>query len=151
MLLRAAGAMHAGMKKFLALALLSAASAMAADPAPVSITSAEAKDHIGELAIVRGPVVQVSTIESGMTFFNFGQRHPDSEFTAVIRKGPEQYGDINRFKGKEVEVEGKIEAFKERPQIVITDPSQIRLPGEAAAPSAEAKAAASPAAEKSGE
>lgn len=95
-----------------------------------AITTSEAKAHVGETTVVRGVVAQVSTVSSGMTFVNFGQPHPNSEFTAVIRPGTPGFDNLSGLQGKEMDVEGKIELHKDRPQIVLTSPDKIRPPSE---------------------
>jgi hypothetical protein len=94
-----------------------------------TIPSSGAAAHVGETVIVRGTVAQVSTVGSGMTFVNFGQPHPNSEFTAVVRPGAAGFDNLADFQGKEVDVEGAIELHKGRPQIVLTTPEKIRLAG----------------------
>ena len=95
------------------------------------IAISEAGSHVGEAAVVRGTVAQVSTVGSGMTFINFGRPHPDSEFTAVVRPGTPGFGNLASLEGKEVKVEGTIELHKDRPQIVLRSPDKIRLADEA--------------------
>lgn len=97
-----------------------------------AIPSSEAVSHVGEATVVRGMVAQVSTAGSGMTFLNFGKPHPDSEFTAVVKPGSGDFGDLSVFQGKEVDVEGVIEAHKGKPQIVLSQRSNIRLAGTSA-------------------
>jgi hypothetical protein len=70
------------------------------------IPTIEAGTHIGESVIVTGIAAQVSTMNGGVTFINFGQRHPNSEFTVVIRPGDKDFGDLKRFEWKQVEAEG---------------------------------------------
>jgi hypothetical protein len=80
--------------------------------------------------VVRGTVAQVSTVGGGMTFVNFGQAHPNSEFTAVVKPGSGDFGDLSALQGKEVDVEGLVELHKGRPQIVLSSPTSIRVAGE---------------------
>ncbi|MBE2179664.1 MAG: hypothetical protein IAE97_04270 [Chthoniobacterales bacterium] len=107
---------------FIAIALCSAGLKAAI---PINETAA----HMGETMVVKGMVAQVSTTGSGMTFLNFGKPHPDSEFTAVVKPGSGDFGDLSVFQGKEVDVEGVIESHKGKPQIVLSHPSNIRLAG----------------------
>jgi hypothetical protein len=104
--------------------------AVSFSPTTAAITTAEAGSHVGETTVVRGTVAQVSTVGSGMTFVNFGQPHPNSEFTAVVKPGSGDFGDLSTFQGKEVEVEGLIELHKGRPQIVLSSPTSIRPAGQ---------------------
>lgn len=120
------GAMHFVVKPHRLAALLLATLCSQADAA---IATSEADAHVGETTVVRGTVAQVSTVGSGMKFVNFGQPHPNSEFTAVVRPGTPGFDNLSDFQGKEVEVEGTIELHKGRPQIVLTSPQNIRLAG----------------------
>jgi hypothetical protein len=98
-------------------------------PAVAAVAISEAAAHVGETKVVRGMVVQVSTVGSGMKFLNFGKPHPNSEFTAVVRPGTEGFENLADFQDKEVEVEGVIELHKGRPQIVLTSPENLRVAG----------------------
>ena len=120
----ARGKCHAGgVKALLPVAVLMLAMFQASG---AMIPSAEAAAHVGETVIVRGTVAQVSTVGSGMMFVNFGQPHPNSEFTAVVRAGTPGFDSLADLQGKEVDVEGTIELHKGRPQIVLTLPANIR-------------------------
>ncbi|MFZ4482584.1 MAG: hypothetical protein ACOYOL_01220 [Chthoniobacterales bacterium] len=99
-------------------------------PASAAIKSTEAGSHVGETTVVRGTVAQVSTVGGGMTFVNFGQAHPNSEFTAVVKPGSGDFGDLSVLQGKEVDVEGLVEVHKGRPQVVLSSPTSIRVAGE---------------------
>jgi hypothetical protein len=132
------------MKTFLASAILVLGAIQAS---AATIASADADAHVGETAIVRGTVAQVSAVGSGMKFVNFGQPHPNSEFTAVVRPGTSGFDNLSDFQGKEVDVEGTIELHKGRPQIVLTSPENIRPAGaETAFVAAEIAAQPEPAA-----
>lgn len=99
-------------------------------PAAATILSKDAAAHVGEASVVRGTVAQVSKV-GALTFLNFGQAHPNSEFTVVIRSAPESFGDLTRWQGQEVEVSGTISLFKNRPQIEVTSPSNLRAASSA--------------------
>ena len=112
--------------KFLAiLALLSVAALSQAAVIPFD----EAANHIGEEATVSGEVSRVSTIPSGMTFVNFGKRGEAKTFTAVARPGVADPETLKGYEGKVVEVTGKIELYRNSPQIVIGSAGDIRISG----------------------
>lgn len=92
-----------------------------------AVDVADAATHVGETVTVRGEVAQISKIESGMVFLNFGAPHPKSVFTVVARPGFEGIDDWSIFEGKEVEVTGTVELHKEKPQIVLRSASEIRI------------------------
>lgn len=94
------------------------------------IAPENAGEHVGEEVVVTGRVVQVSRLESGRTFLNFGARHPNSVFTAVIHPNTAGFGDMKTWEGQEVEVRGKVLLHKGRPQIELRSPAQLRRAGE---------------------
>lgn len=88
----------------------------------------DAAKHYGVYATVEGTIV--TTHNSGKAcFLNF---HPDYKryFTAVIfasafsrfPANPENY-----YYGKRVRVSGYIKEYKEKPEIILNDPSQIEI------------------------
>lgn len=94
-----------------------------------TIPFTEAGEHVGEEVTVTGKVSSVRVIASGMTFVNFGGR----AFTAVARFGVFEAGKLEEFNGKDVEVTGTVELYKNSPQIVLKSPEAIRVSGAAPA------------------
>jgi DNA/RNA endonuclease YhcR with UshA esterase domain len=102
-----------------------ATSAGAADMRPE-----DAVQHIGETATVCGVVASAkfeANARSKPTLLDLGKANPHAIFTAVI------YGD-NRSKfgapetslrGKRICVTGQISDYRGKPEIVLTDPSQL--------------------------
>ena len=93
------------------------------------IPAAAAKDHIGETGTVCGKVAGTRYLEqSKITFLNFDKAYPDTPFTAIIRD--EHRGKFGKpeetYLNKDVCVTGKIEEYNKKPQIVLTDPSQVK-------------------------
>ena len=109
---------------FLGLAL--SALAARADP----ITPDEAAKHAGETMTVCGIVAgakYAAQVRGGLTFIDFGKPYPNSTFTAVIFAGDRaKFGTPEQgLRGKNVCITGKIEMFRGKPQIVLTDPKQL--------------------------
>lgn len=99
-----------------------------AQPAPaVTIPFTEAANHIGAEVTVTGKVSGVRVIPSGMGFVNFGGR----AFTAVSKPGTFEAGKLEEFMGKDVEVTGTVELYKDSPQIVLKTADSIRVSGGA--------------------
>jgi hypothetical protein len=85
----------------------------------------DAKNHIGDSVTVCGKVYSarfVSNATNEPTFLNLGAKYPDQLLTIVI------WSDVRKqFKGnpediflnKEICVTGKVELFRDKPQIVI--------------------------------
>lgn len=91
-------------------------------------TIEEAAKHIGEIAIVTGTVVQVSTPRSGIIYLNMDAKYLDNLFTGVIfKKEAELFPDVKELVGKKVELSGKIEEYKGKPQIILKKPEQIKV------------------------
>ena len=90
----------------------------------------DAVRHIGETATVCGVVASAkfeAHVRSQPTLLDLGKSYPHAIFTAVI------YGD-NRpkfgapetaLRGKRICVTGQISDYRGKPEIVLTDPSQL--------------------------
>jgi DNA/RNA endonuclease YhcR with UshA esterase domain len=95
--------------------------------APIRISATEAKEHIGAEAVVKGKIAEVNVGER-ITRLNFEEAYPKTPFTAVIfPRSANQFPEIEKLKNKTVEVSGKIAAYRERPQIVLTSSNQVKV------------------------
>jgi DNA/RNA endonuclease YhcR with UshA esterase domain len=96
------------------------------------LLSYQAKNHIGDNATVCGLVVSAEFVESDQrspTFLDLDHPRPDQPFTIVIwGHHREKFGtpDVT-LANKRVCVTGMIQDFRGTPEIVATDPSQIRM------------------------
>ena len=111
----------------LAFVLLTATSALAQK----TFTASEAKHHIGEQGTVCGKVVSTAWSESSRgrpTFLNFDKPYPDQIFTLVIwGSDRSKFGEPETaYRGKRVCVTGKISSFKGVPEVVASEPAQIK-------------------------
>ena len=95
------------------------------------LLSFQAKNHIGDNATVCGLVVSTELVESSprsATFLDLDHPRPHQPFTIVIwgdhraKFGTPEVALANR----RVCVTGMIEDFRGTPEIIATDPSQIR-------------------------
>jgi DNA/RNA endonuclease YhcR with UshA esterase domain len=116
----------------LLLCVLIATSAGAQEPKEElkKYTAAEAKEHIGETAIVCGKVASASfadNIRGTPTFLNLEKPHPSQIFTVVIwGRFREKFDKPEvKYKGKEICVRGKISEFRGVPQIEAREPAQF--------------------------
>lgn len=82
----------------------------------------EAKNHIGQSAIVKGRVVQVSLLAKAV-FLDFGAANPDEVFAAISHSLP--FSVLSAFEGKTVSVSGKIISYKGKPGIIISKFTQV--------------------------
>jgi DNA/RNA endonuclease YhcR with UshA esterase domain len=105
-----------------------------------TITCAEAAQHVGETRTVCGQVVGTKYLETSgkkPTFLNFEKPFPRNTFTVVIfgtnRSKFKEAPEI-AFKDKTVCVTGTITMNREKPEIVVTEPSQITIKEEQAQP-----------------
>jgi len=91
-----------------------------------TISTSQAKDFVGEFKYVKGNVAEVSTTKSGMTYINFDNKHPDNIFSAVIFKDNKDAFDFAVLnKCTIIVIYGKIELYKDKPQIVLKEATQI--------------------------
>jgi DNA/RNA endonuclease YhcR with UshA esterase domain len=126
------------MKKFACLALgvglvfgALATSAAADDDtktnAVLEIKAAAAKDNVGKEASVSGTVAQISKAQ-GLVRLNLEKPFPNQPFTAVIfARHTNHFGDLESFKGKKIEVTGKITEYRGRPQIILVSTNQLKV------------------------
>ena len=94
---------------------------------PDKISSIEATNYYNKTLTVTGNVAQV-TIREKIVYLNLDKPFPTSPFTAVIfAKNTNQFGDLDSLKGKAVEIKGKIEEYKAKPQIILTSTNQLKI------------------------
>ena len=106
------------------LALILAGTTFAEDVPDYSPT--EAAKHAGEKATVTGKIEDAHRAQGGSIFLNMGGRHPNEEFTAFIpSKYADKFSDIEKYDGAVVSVSGEIKMHEGKPEIVVTEPSQI--------------------------
>jgi len=95
--------------------------------AAVKIRANQAKEHIGADAVVTGKIAEVNKAPR-LIRLNFDKPFPAEPFTAVIfAANTNLFPDIDKLKNQTVEVSGKITAYRERPQIVLTSTNQLRV------------------------
>jgi len=104
-------------------------SLMAAAPAktPPIVTPERAASHVGEEIVVQGKVTQIVLSVNLTTHINFGGIYPKHVFTATIFKANQTlFPGIRDLDGKVVQVQGVVRLYRGKPEIVLTQPSQIR-------------------------
>jgi DNA/RNA endonuclease YhcR with UshA esterase domain len=99
--------------------------------AQTKISPKEAEKHINETVTVTGKVFSGKLITSNnMTLLDIGGFNPNQELTVMIEgtnRGKFKGKPEEDYKGKEVTVTGKIIDFKGKPEIVVTEPEQIKV------------------------
>jgi len=103
-----------------------------ADAVP-EVPASEAMAYVGKTATVCGRVMSAShigSVKGGPTFLNLDKPYPEQVFTVVIwnqNRGKFERPPERMFDGREVCVTGKIQTYRGKPQIEVTEPEQIRL------------------------
>lgn len=93
-----------------------------------TISPSEVQNYVGQNVIVKGYVAQVSKSKGGNVFLNFEKKYPNQIFTAVVfKKNANKFSNIEKYQDKTVEVSGFIQVYKGKPQIVLEEPSQIKI------------------------
>src|SRR5689334_19290824 len=87
-----------------------ASSVFAQEKAEPRIPAADATNHLGKAVVIKGTVAQVTKRDT-IIYLNFEKKFPD----------------VEKVQGKVVEVDGKVELFKGKPQILLAKKSQLRV------------------------
>ena len=115
-----------GLSSFFAVAQNTNAAASPASP-PKRISAAEAEKHYDETVIVTGKVAQVS-IRPKLVHVNLDKKYPEAPLDCVVfARATNQFGDLKKLEGKQVEVKGKIEKYQSKPQIILNSSNQLNV------------------------
>jgi hypothetical protein len=90
--------------------------------APIAIVGSDASHHIGDYVLVTDKVYGVKDMGS-LVLVNVGGAYPDQPLTVVLRGAAK--GLAGELDGKTIHVTGKVELYKGRPEIVVTDPTVV--------------------------
>ena len=91
------------------------------------ISSKEVKGHIGDSLTIRGYVADVYVTEK-VSYLNFEFKFPKNIFScAIFSSNAGAFGDLSKYKGKIVEVTGKITTYKSKPQVILSSPDRIKI------------------------
>ena len=91
-----------------------------------TISPVEAGEYQGKVVTVKGFVADVTKLEK-VAYLNFVKRYPENPFTAVIFADKfSDFGNIEMFENKTVEVTGRVSQYKGKPQIILNSPNQIK-------------------------
>lgn len=104
--------------------------AASATPAPVPIiAAADAKTHVGQTVTIELVVEGIHRSATGSDILiDVGGRYPNNAFTAVVFKTDfAKFSDLDAFTGKTVRITGAIKLYRGKPEIVLSDPSQLKL------------------------
>ncbi len=88
----------------------------------------EAPNYIGKEAIVEGTVVRMGSSQRGTIFLNFCFDYRKCPFYAVIfASQASNFPHPQQYQGKKVQIWGVIGTYRNQAQIILNDPSQIRV------------------------
>ena len=89
-------------------------------------TAREAAQHAGETATITDRVDGVNQSGKGNIFLNMGGKYPNQAFTAWIPSANVgQFSNPQQYEGKTAAVSGKITLYRGKPEIIVTNVSQI--------------------------
>jgi DNA/RNA endonuclease YhcR with UshA esterase domain len=111
----------------LVLALMIALTSVPASAQAV-IGPCDAPNHIREKVTVEGTVEQVNASASTTAFINMCGKFPKNTFQAVIfARDAGKFPNISTLEGKTVEITGVVKAYKQRAEIFLDDPAQLKV------------------------
>jgi hypothetical protein len=88
----------------------------------------DAGKYVGRDGCITGRVLRVFVSRSGNTFLNFCPDYRTCPFYSVIfASDRERFGDFGILRGRRVEIRGLVGTYQGQAQIILNDPSQIRL------------------------
>lgn len=89
---------------------------------------ADAGPLVGKSACISGRVLKVYTSKAGNTYLDFCEDYRSCPFSSVIfSQDRAKFGDLATLQGQFVEIRGLVSYYKERPQIIIRAPEQLKL------------------------
>ncbi|MEK7135854.1 MAG: phospholipase D-like domain-containing protein [Patescibacteria group bacterium] len=104
----------------------SAAAGAAALVSIGTIDYTKALKHVGQVASVRGTLVEAYTSASGTVFLNFCENYKTCSFSGVIfADDAKKFGDLSRYTGTVVTLTGKIVSYQGKAEIILSSPTQI--------------------------
>jgi DNA/RNA endonuclease YhcR with UshA esterase domain len=94
------------------------------------VSPEDASSHVGETATVCGVVASAkfaANSRSQPTFLDLGKPYPNAPFTAVIFESDRaKFGTPETaLRGKRICVTGVVSLYRGKPEIILSDPSQI--------------------------
>src|ERR1700722_5973647 len=88
------------------------------------------KKNLGKAGTLCDTVYSLRIFSDTLTLLNMGGAYPNQKYTVAVR-GNKINLDWTNIKGKPLCVTGVFIMYKERPEIVITEPDQINASGKA--------------------
>jgi hypothetical protein len=119
------------LKNFLVLGrwvpLLPANTIIATATLPKEIGAEQATQYYDEEMVVTGKVVKV-TLRSTIAILDLDEPFPATPMTAVVfDENFGRFGDLKKYSGRDVRITGTITEYRDKPEIVLESPSQIKI------------------------
>lgn len=94
---------------------------------PPLIPVTDATNYMYQQVVVRDVVVQVA-LRPTVALLNLNQEYPGSPLTCVIQaNNTNKFPDLDSYLGQLVEISGRITAYQDRPQIILSTTNQIKI------------------------
>lgn len=91
----------------------------------------KAAEHVGDTTCVKGTVVKVAQTAAGNFHLDFCADYRGCPFTVFVpARSVRNVGDVRQLEGKAIEINGKVQLYDSRAEIILKDVRQLR--GEAA-------------------
>jgi len=105
----------------------SPASSLVAGSSPQNCLSvAEVRQQVGKANCVTGTVVRVERSGHGVTFLDFCPEYRSCPFTVVVFPSDlRKLGDVRQLQGRVITIQGKIEKYDQRAEIVLRHAQQL--------------------------
>ncbi|HUM03318.1 MAG TPA: hypothetical protein VL084_13600 [Thermoanaerobaculia bacterium] len=90
------------------------------------VPDTEAAKYVDKKVSVKGVVAGIGVSRADITYLSFGKPYPYQIFSAVIPKEVRsKFPNPAKWQGKTITVTGTVTLRRDKPQIVLDDPSQI--------------------------
>jgi len=87
---------------------------------------AEASKHVRKQACITGTVMRVEEGSHGVTFLDFCLEYRSCPFTVVVFPADmRNVGDVRQLQGRVVAIQGRIEEYNDRAEIILRHPQQL--------------------------
>ncbi len=93
----------------------------------IRISAKEVRKHIGDSLRITGYVAEVYLNEK-VAYLNMEEKFPKNTYScAIFQARFGEFGELSKYKGKNVEVTGRISTYKNKPQIILNSKDQIKI------------------------
>lgn len=93
----------------------------------IRISSKDIRKHIGDSLRITGYVAEVY-LNDKVAYLNMENKFPKNTFScAIFQSRFAEFGELAVYRGKNVEVTGRISTYKNKPQIILNSKDQIKI------------------------